>query len=264
MSHDDPGSSSADIGAGVDALSLDLLTHALAGGRDPRDRKSYRLASRAFARAEAYPTWSPLRTRRWPPSPLPRGSGSSSWTSASEHSKLARSHIQRGDVRDSSEVEQEECGRQGGKTEGAPLHHAPFSLNLTLTKVPTEEVENKDIGIELLSKKCLELRSVDISYLKVASLKFVSVSLMLFRVCESSELQFLVSCFADDDGLQMLSAGNSLKEHYQEQHQQSNNNSNECSNPTNDSSSSNNSNSRKREAEDNEEILPQRNRSRHS
>ncbi|RCV36423.1 hypothetical protein SEVIR_7G327900v4 [Setaria viridis] len=56
------------------------------------------------------------------------------------------------------------------------------------------------------------------------------------------------------------------KEHYQEQHQQSDSNSNECSNPTDDSSSSSsdNSNSRKREAEDNEEILPQRNRSRHS
>ncbi|KAK8448142.1 hypothetical protein SEVIR_8G232300v4 [Setaria viridis] len=53
MSHDDPGSSSAGAGAGVDALSLDLLAHALAGVRDPRDRKSCRLASRAFARAEA-------------------------------------------------------------------------------------------------------------------------------------------------------------------------------------------------------------------
>ncbi|CAO2150007.1 unnamed protein product [Urochloa humidicola] len=52
MSHDDSGSSSG-AGAGVDALSLDLLAHALAGVRDPRDRKSCRLASRAFARAEA-------------------------------------------------------------------------------------------------------------------------------------------------------------------------------------------------------------------
>ena len=31
MSNDDPGSSSAGAGAGVDALSLDLLAHALAG-----------------------------------------------------------------------------------------------------------------------------------------------------------------------------------------------------------------------------------------
>jgi len=38
--------------------------------------------------------------------------------------------------------------------------------------------EISDIGIELLAKKCPELRSVDISYLKVASLKFVSVSLV--------------------------------------------------------------------------------------
>ena len=52
MSHDGPGGS-AGGGAGVDALSLDLLAHALAGVRDPRDRKSCRLASRAFARAEA-------------------------------------------------------------------------------------------------------------------------------------------------------------------------------------------------------------------
>jgi F-box/leucine-rich repeat protein 2/20 len=53
MSHDDPGSSSSSAGAGVDALSPDLLAHALACVRDPRDRKSCRLASRAFARAEA-------------------------------------------------------------------------------------------------------------------------------------------------------------------------------------------------------------------
>ncbi|XP_039775842.1 two-component response regulator ORR9-like isoform X1 [Panicum virgatum] len=57
------------------------------------------------------------------------------------------------------------------------------------------------------------------------------------------------------------------KEHYhQEQHQQSDSdsdsNSNECSNPTN-NSSSDNSNSRKRKAED-DEVLPQTNRSRHS
>ncbi|CAN6381971.1 unnamed protein product [Urochloa humidicola] len=54
MSHGESGSSGgAGAGAGVDALSLDLLAHALAGVRDPRDRKSCRLASRAFARAEA-------------------------------------------------------------------------------------------------------------------------------------------------------------------------------------------------------------------
>ncbi|KAL6907843.1 hypothetical protein ACP4OV_002013 [Aristida adscensionis] len=40
-------------GAGVEALSLDLVAHALAGVRDPRDRKACRLVSRAFARAEA-------------------------------------------------------------------------------------------------------------------------------------------------------------------------------------------------------------------
>ncbi|PWZ25932.1 hypothetical protein Zm00014a_027862 [Zea mays] len=44
---------SHDTGAGVETLSLDLLAHALAAVRDPRDRKSCRLASRAFARAEA-------------------------------------------------------------------------------------------------------------------------------------------------------------------------------------------------------------------
>ena len=109
----------------------------------------------------------------------------------------------------------------------------------------------------------------------------------------------MVYClFTDDDGLQMLSAGNSLKVITLQACKQSsfalfallsthdanechlavkftlpvvvhlllytcrsttrNSNSNECSNPTNDS------NSRKREAEDNEEILPQRNRSRHT
>ncbi|XP_062183086.1 F-box/LRR-repeat protein 3-like [Phragmites australis] len=50
MSQDPRGSAA---GAVVDALSLDLLTHALSGVRDPRDRKSCRLVSRAFARAEA-------------------------------------------------------------------------------------------------------------------------------------------------------------------------------------------------------------------
>ncbi|XP_066359124.1 two-component response regulator ORR9-like [Miscanthus floridulus] len=49
------------------------------------------------------------------------------------------------------------------------------------------------------------------------------------------------------------------RDHYhQEQHQQSDSNSDECSNPTNTSSN------RKRKAADNEEILPQANRSRHS
>ncbi|CAL4982855.1 unnamed protein product [Urochloa decumbens] len=47
MSHGDAA------GADVDALSLDLLAHAVAFVRDPRDRKSCRLANRAFARAEA-------------------------------------------------------------------------------------------------------------------------------------------------------------------------------------------------------------------
>ncbi|KAF8765889.1 hypothetical protein HU200_008057 [Digitaria exilis] len=48
-----PSSAGAVTVAGVDALSQDLLAHALAGVDDPRDRKSCRLASRAFARAEA-------------------------------------------------------------------------------------------------------------------------------------------------------------------------------------------------------------------
>ncbi|CAD6338022.1 unnamed protein product [Miscanthus lutarioriparius] len=100
-------------------------------------------------------------------------------------------------------------------------------------------LEISDIGIELLSKKCPELRSVDISYLKVSNESHRSLSTL-----EKLEDITMVCClFTDDDGLQMLSAGNWLKvitlqhEHYQEQHQQSNNNSNECSNPTNDSNS---------------------------
>ncbi|XP_066334879.1 two-component response regulator ORR9-like isoform X1 [Miscanthus floridulus] len=54
------------------------------------------------------------------------------------------------------------------------------------------------------------------------------------------------------------------REHYEQeqQHQQSDSNSNDCSSPTNMSSSSDSS--RKRKAEDNEEILPQKNRPRHS
>ncbi|WVZ88109.1 hypothetical protein U9M48_034661 [Paspalum notatum var. saurae] len=54
------------------------------------------------------------------------------------------------------------------------------------------------------------------------------------------------------------------KEHYhQEQHHQSDRNSDERGNPAN-SSSSDSINTRKRKAADNEEILPQANRSRHS
>ena len=83
-----------------------------------RDRKKKRGCG-SEERAEALSTE--------PRSEVPR-TVSSSAPLKPEHSKLARSHIQRGDGRDSSEVEQEECGRQGGKTEGAPLHHAPFSL----------------------------------------------------------------------------------------------------------------------------------------
>lgn len=52
LCHDDSGSSTGGD-AGMDAMSLDLLAHALPSTRDPRDRKSGRLASRAFGRAEA-------------------------------------------------------------------------------------------------------------------------------------------------------------------------------------------------------------------
>ena len=52
LCHDDSGSSTGGD-AGMDAMLLDLLAHALPSTRDPRDRKSGRLASRAFGRAEA-------------------------------------------------------------------------------------------------------------------------------------------------------------------------------------------------------------------
>ncbi|XP_066317906.1 two-component response regulator ORR10-like [Miscanthus floridulus] len=214
MSHDDPRSSSTGARAGVDALSLDLLAHALAGVRDPRDRKSYRLASRAFAEMAALAAATGLR-----------------------------------------ELVMDKClgVTDVGLAKVAVGCPGPEKLSVKWC------CEISDIGIELLAKKCPELRSVDISYLKVSN-----ESLRSFSTLEKLEDITMVCClFTDDDGLQMLSAGNSLKEHYQEQHQQSNNNSNECSNPTNDSNSSNNNNRRKREAEDNEEILPQRNRSRH-
>ncbi|KAL6850485.1 hypothetical protein ACP4OV_021112 [Aristida adscensionis] len=51
MGWEEPGGSATS--AGVEALSLDLVAHALAGVRDPRDRKVCHLVSRAFARAEA-------------------------------------------------------------------------------------------------------------------------------------------------------------------------------------------------------------------
>ena len=132
-------------------------------------------------------------------------------------------------------------------------------------------------------------------------------SLRSLSTLEKLEDITMVCClFTDDDGLQMLSVGNSLKVITLQACKQSSfalfallsthdanechlaikftlpvvvhlllytcrsttsnstSNSNECSNPTNDSNNNNNINSRKREAEDNEEILPQRNRSRHS
>jgi F-box and leucine-rich repeat protein 2/20 len=60
--------SQQDSGGAVEALSLDLLAHALALVADPRDRKSCRLASRAFARAEASSRRSarPLRSEALP------------------------------------------------------------------------------------------------------------------------------------------------------------------------------------------------------
>ena len=85
LCHDDSGSSTGGD-AGMDAMSLDLLAHALPSTRDPRDRKSGRLASRAFGRAEAesHRAAHPLRRKPLPRSCLP------SWPSPRSTSQPAQ------------------------------------------------------------------------------------------------------------------------------------------------------------------------------
>jgi len=85
LCHDDSGSSTGGD-AGMDAMSLDLLAHTLPSTRDPRDRKSGRLASRAFGRAEAesHRAAHPLRRKPLSRSCLP------SWPSARSTSQPAQ------------------------------------------------------------------------------------------------------------------------------------------------------------------------------
>jgi len=85
LCHDDSGSSTGGD-AGMDAMSLDLLAHALPSTRDPRDRKSGRLASRAFGRveAESHRAAHPLRRKPLPRSCLP------SWPSPRSTSQPAQ------------------------------------------------------------------------------------------------------------------------------------------------------------------------------
>uniref|UniRef100_J3NE16 F-box/LRR-repeat protein 15-like leucin rich repeat domain-containing protein n=2 Tax=Oryza brachyantha TaxID=4533 RepID=J3NE16_ORYBR len=65
--------------------------------------------------------------------------------------------------------------------------------------------EISDIGIDLLSKKCHQLRSLDISYLKVGNESLRSISSL-----EKLEELAMVCCSCiDDDGLGLLSKGSS-------------------------------------------------------
>uniref|UniRef100_A0A453JZZ1 F-box/LRR-repeat protein 15-like leucin rich repeat domain-containing protein n=1 Tax=Aegilops tauschii subsp. strangulata TaxID=200361 RepID=A0A453JZZ1_AEGTS len=69
--------------------------------------------------------------------------------------------------------------------------------------------EISDIGVDLLVKKCRELRSLDISYLKVSNESLRSISTL-----EKLEELAMVACSCiDDEGLELLSRGsNSLQE----------------------------------------------------
>ncbi|CAL4990355.1 unnamed protein product [Urochloa decumbens] len=230
MSHGDTG------GAGVDALSLDLLAHAVAFVRDPRDRKSCRLASRAFARAEAASRRAARPLRR---EALPRvlrafpslASLDLSACAGLDDASLAAALLPpAGGGGGELGVRRVLLARaSGGDREmaavaaAAGLRELVMDKCLGVTDVGLAKVavgcprleklsvkwcrEISDIGIELLAKKCPELRSVDISYLKVSNESLRSLSTL-----EKLEDITMVCClFIDNDGLQFLSAGKSLQ-----------------------------------------------------
>ncbi|KAL6653739.1 hypothetical protein ACP70R_008663 [Stipagrostis hirtigluma subsp. patula] len=248
--------------AGIEALSLDLVAHALAGVRDPRDRKSCRLVSRAFARAEAASRRAcrPLRREA-----LPRvlrlfpalasldlsacaGLDDASLAAALSGAAGAGAELELRRVR---LARASGVGRRGlealvaacPRLEAVDLSHCPAAGDremaalaaaaglrdlaldkcLAVTDVGLAKVavgcpglerlsirwcrEISDIGVELLAKKCRRLRSVDISYLKVTNESLRSLSTL-----EKLEDLAMVGCLSiDDDGLQMLRAGNSLQ-----------------------------------------------------
>ncbi|WMV12056.1 hypothetical protein MTR67_005441 [Solanum verrucosum] len=64
-------------------------------------------------------------------------------------------------------------------------------------------IEITDLGIDFLSKKCTQLKQLDISYLKVTSVSLHSISSM-----EKLELLAMVGCgIVDDEGLHYLGKG---------------------------------------------------------
>ncbi|WVZ50025.1 hypothetical protein U9M48_001324 [Paspalum notatum var. saurae] len=254
----DPGTSAAP--APVDALSPDLLAHALSFVRDPRDRKSCRLASRAFARAESASRRAARVLRR---DALPRalrafpslaaldlsacaGLDDAALAAALSPSTPGLPPLRRVRLARASGVgwrglaalvaacpgiralDLSHCLAAGDRemaalAAAAGLRELVVDKCLGVTDVGLAKVavgcpglrrlsvkwcrEISDIGVALLANKCPDLRSVDISYLKVTNESLRSLSTL-----DKLEEIAMVGClFIDDDGLQMLSAGNSLQ-----------------------------------------------------
>ncbi|CAD6202486.1 unnamed protein product [Miscanthus lutarioriparius] len=82
-----------------------------------------------------------------------------------------------------------------------------------------------DVGLAKVVVGCPGLEKLSVKWchfwILVAAWKVSNESHRPLSTLEKLEDITMVCClFTDDDGLQMLSAGNSLKEHYQEQQQQ--------------------------------------------
>ncbi|KAK3120669.1 hypothetical protein QOZ80_9AG0691710 [Eleusine coracana subsp. coracana] len=241
------------VTTGVDALSLDLLAHALSTLTDPHDRKSCRLASRAFTRAESlsrrtarpltrdalphvlrlFPSLTALDLSACagldaaslallPPLPLlrrvnlarasgvgPRGLDALV-TACPRLEALDLSHCVAAGDREVAAV----AGAEG-------ITDLVLDKCLEVTDVGLAKVavgcpglerlslrwcrEISDIGVHLLANKCRNLRTVDVSYLKVSNESLRSLSTL-----EKLQHLAMVSCsFIDDDGLQLLSIGGS-------------------------------------------------------
>ncbi|GJN05066.1 hypothetical protein PR202_ga22665 [Eleusine coracana subsp. coracana] len=202
------------VTTGVDALSLDLLAHALSTLTDPHDRKSCRLASRAFTRAESLSrrTARPLTRDALPhvlrlfPSLTALDLSACAGLDAASLALLPRSPPPPRQPRAGQRGGPARAGRAG---DGLPAARGPRPVAVGCPGLERLSVrwcrEISDIGVHLLANKCRNLRTVDVSYLKVSNESLRSLSTL-----EKLQHLAMVSCsFIDDDGLQLLSIGGS-------------------------------------------------------
>ncbi|CAD6252656.1 unnamed protein product [Miscanthus lutarioriparius] len=244
MGHD----SGSSAGAGVESLSLDLLAHALAGVRDPRDRKSCRLASRAFARAEAASRRAARVLRR---EALPRALRAFPALSSLDLSacaglddaslaaalpvRLARASGVGWRGLEAlvaacprlEAVDLSHCVAAGDREmaalAAAGLRELVMDKCLGITDVGLAKVAVGCPGLQRLSVKwCREISDIGVKLLAkkcpelrsvdISYLKVTNESLRSVSTLEKLEDIAMVSClFIDDDGLQMLSMCNSLQ-----------------------------------------------------